>query len=85
MKTEILHRKLERYINGEALPAETRQIQSWLSCTTSETTPEVNLSAQAKQQLEDEILKDIQDHTAYPLFFPKREKAWWEKAVAALF
>jgi hypothetical protein len=81
MKTEILHRKLERYINGDALPAETRQIQSWLSCTTSE----MKLSAEEKQQLENEILKDIQDHTAYPLFFPKREKAWWEKAVAALF
>lgn len=81
MKTEILHRKLERYINGDALPAETRQIQSWLSCTTSE----ISLSAEAKQQLEDDILKDIQDHTAYPLFFPKREKAWWEKAVAAIF
>jgi hypothetical protein len=81
MKTQILHRKLERYLNGEALPAETRQIQNWLSCTTSE----ISLSAPEKQQLEDEILKDIQDHTAYPLFFPKREKAWWEKAVAALF
>lgn len=81
MKTQILHRKLERYLNGEALPAETRQIQNWLSCTTSE----ISLSATEKQQLEDEILKDIQDHTAYPLFFPKREKAWWEKAVAALF
>jgi hypothetical protein len=82
MKTQVLHRKLERYINGEALPAETRQIQTWLSCTA---TSEISLSAQEKQQLEDEILKDIQDHTAYPLFFPKKEKAWWEKAVAALF
>jgi hypothetical protein len=82
MKTQVLHRKLERYINGEALPAETRQIQTWLSCTTSE---EISLSAEEKQQLESEILKDIQDHTAYPLFFPKKEKAWWEKAVAALF
>jgi len=60
---------------------QTRQIQSWLSCTSSD----VSLSAEDKQQLEDEILKDIQDHTAYPLFFPKREKPWWQKAVAAFF
>jgi hypothetical protein len=81
MKTDILQRKLERYVKGEALPAETRQIQTWLSCTSDE----ISLSAEEKQQLEDEILKDIQDHTAYPLFFPKKEKAWWQKAVAALF
>lgn len=83
MKTDILQRKLERYIKGEALPAETRQIQTWLSCTTSE--EELSLSAEEKLQLEEEILKDIQDHTAYPLFFPKKEKAWWQKAVAAFF
>ena len=36
MKSEILHHKLERYVNGKSLPAETKQIQTWLSCTTSE-------------------------------------------------
>jgi hypothetical protein len=82
MKTQVLHRKLERYINGEAMPAETRQIQSWLSCTASD---EISLSAADRQQLEDEILKDIQDHTAYPLLFPNKEKPWWQKAVAAFF
>ena len=80
MKTEILHRKLERYLNGQALPAETRQIQSWLSCTTTE---EIQLLPEEKQQLEDSILKEIQEHTAYPLFFPKREKPWWQKMVAS--
>ena len=78
MKTEILHRKLERYVNGEALPAETRQIQAWLSCTTSET----ELSATQKLQLEQDILKEIQAHTAYPLFYPKKEKVWWQKITA---
>jgi hypothetical protein len=80
MKTEVLHRKLERYVNGEALPAETRQIQAWLSCTT--TVPEMNFAD--KKILESEILAEIQAHTAYPLFFPKA-KPWWEKAVAAFF
>lgn len=79
MKTEILHRKLERYLNGESKPAETRQIQTWLSCTSSEQ----QLSVTEKNQLEQEILQDIQAHTAYPLFYPKKEdKAWWHKITA---
>ena len=80
MKTQILHQKLERYMNGQSLPAETRQIQNWLSCTTTE---EITLSAEQKQQLEDEILHEIQAYTAYPIFFPKREKPWWQKMVAS--
>lgn len=78
MKTEILHRKLERYINGEAMPAETRQIQTWLSCTNAEQ----QLSATEKQLLEQEILQEIQAHTAYPLFYPKKESPWWQKITA---
>ncbi|MET0464444.1 MAG: hypothetical protein ABW007_14865 [Chitinophagaceae bacterium] len=78
MKTEILHKKLERYVNGEAMPAETRQIQAWLSCTTTET----ELSATEKMKLEADILKEIQDATAYPLFYPKQEKPWWQKITA---
>ena len=80
MKSEILHRKLERYINGESLPAETRQIQTWLSCTSSET----QLSAEERSLLEMEILQEIQAYTAYPLFYPKKEKPWWQK-IATLF
>ena len=75
MKTQILHNRLERYIKGEALPAETRQIQTWLSCTTSD----IHLSAEQKEQIEMEILHEIQAETAYPLFYPKKEKPWWQK------
>lgn len=78
MKTEILHRKLERYLNGEAMPAETRQIQTWLSCTSNEH----SLSTSEKMILEQEILQDIQAHTAYPLFYPKKEDPWWRKITA---
>lgn len=81
MKTEILHRKLERYVNGEAMPAETRQIQAWLSCTNTIK----KISFEERQALEQEILAEIQAHTAYPLFYPKKEKPWWQKAVAAFF
>jgi hypothetical protein len=78
MKTEVLHRKLERYTNGEAMPAETRQIQTWLSCTTTAT----QITPEEKTLVELEILQEIQAYTAYPLFFPKREKPWWQKIVA---
>ena len=81
MKTEILHQKLERYINGAALPSETRQIQTWLSCTTDE----INLTAEQKEQVALEILSEIQAETAYPLFYPKKEKPWYLKMVAAFF
>lgn len=81
MKTEILHQKLERYINGESLPSETRQIQTWLSCTTDE----INLSPEEREQVASEILNEIKAETAYPLFFPKNEKPWYQRMVAAFF
>lgn len=81
MKTEILHQKLERYINGESLPSETRQIQTWLSCTTDE----INLSPEEKEQVGLQILSEIQAETAYPLFYPKKGKPWYLKMVAAFF
>lgn len=80
MKSEILHRKLQRYINGEAHPAETRQIQTWLSCTSSEE----QLTPEERSLLELEILQEIQAYTAYPLFYPKKEKPWWQK-ITTLF
>lgn len=80
MKIENLQNKLERYVNGKALPAETRQIQTWLSCTTTDT----HLSPEERSLLEMEILHEIQAYTAYPLFYPKKEKPWWQK-IAAMF
>ena len=71
---------MQRYINGESHPAETRQIQTWLSCTSSEE----QLTPEERSLLELEILQEIQAYTAYPLFFPKKEKPWWQK-IATLF
>jgi hypothetical protein len=80
MKPEILHRKLERYITGKSMPAETKQIQTWLSCTS----PDQPLTPEQKSLLELEILQELQAHTAYPLFYPKKKKSWLQK-IAALF
>lgn len=78
MKTEILHQKLQRYIKGQATPAETRQIQNWLSCTAHKE----SLDPEEKSQLEMEILTEIQAYTAYPLYRPAKENAWWKKITA---
>ncbi len=82
MKTEILHKKLDRYLKGESPASEKRQIQSWLSCTS--TSEELVLTSEEKQLLEKEILLEIQAHTNYPILYPKKEVRWWEK-IAALF
>jgi hypothetical protein len=79
MKPETLHSKLERYAAGKAMPAEARQIQTWLSCTDSNK----ELSPEEKSLLELEILQEVQAYTAYPLFYPKK-KSWWQK-ITALF
>ena len=79
MRPETLHNKLERYVAGKSLPAEARQIQTWLSCTASNK----ELSPEEKSLLELEILQEVQAYTAYPLFYPKK-KSWWQK-ITALF
>ena len=76
MTTETLKKKTSRYLNGESMPAETKQIQNWLSCTEN-----INLSEEEKSVIEQEILAEIQAYTAYPLLFPKPEP-WWRKLTA---
>jgi hypothetical protein len=77
MQTEVLAKKTSRYLLGEAMPAETRQIQTWLSCTNSAK----DLPDEERALIENEILKEIQAYTAYPLFHPKPEP-WWKKITA---
>lgn len=77
MTTEVLKKKTTRYLQGRALPAETRQIQTWLSCTDKK----VEEKEETKAVIEAEILAEIRAYTAYPLFFPKPEP-WWKKMTA---
>ena len=80
MTPEVLKKKTGRYLQGQAMPAETRQIQTWLSCTDN---GNENMNDEEKTAIEAEILADIQAHTAYPLFFPK-PAPWWQKITAFL-
>ncbi|MEO7924442.1 MAG: hypothetical protein ABIR30_12250 [Chitinophagaceae bacterium] len=78
MTTKTLHRKTNRYLSGAAMPAEARQIETWLSCTEQHKSvvPETE-----KEKIEQEILEEVRAFTAYPLFFPKAEP-WWKKFTA---
>lgn len=78
MKTEILQQKLQRYITGQASPAESRQIQNWLSCTTQLE----GLKPEQRSALEMDILLEIQAYTAYPLYRREKEGSWWRKITA---
>lgn len=80
MKTEILQKKLQRYITGQASPSESRQIQNWLSCTAQQQ----GLKPEERSQLEMDILLEIQAYTAYPLYRPAKEANWWRK-ISAMF
>lgn len=75
------HRKLVRYVNGQTMPAEQWQIKDWPSDNKLNT----YLSPREKLNLEKEILLEIQSHTAYPLFFPKKENPWWWQKIVAMF
>lgn len=76
----ILQRKLVRYVNSNTVVAENRPTQVWLS----ETKINTYLSSKEKDQLEEKILEEIQTRTAYLLFYPKKDRPWWQK-IAAMF
>ena len=74
MTNEILEKKTTRYLFGEPMPAEAKQLQNWLSCTDGKT----NFSPEQREQVETEILNEVKAYTAYPLFFPKKKTPWWK-------
>lgn len=80
MKTEVLQKKLSRYIDGRSMPAEVSQVQTWLSIVDKS---ELHLSEEQTIALENEILDEIRAYTAYPLLFPQT-KPWWQK-ITGLF
>lgn len=74
MTTKTLHKTTSRYLYGDPMPAEVKQLQNWLSTSTGK----ADQDPEEKEKVEREILAEVQAHTAYPLFFPKKE-AWWKK------
>ena len=80
MKTEILHKKILRYLDGRSMPAEKNQIQNWLSTVDKSN---LQMSEEDKIMLENEILTAIQTATNYPALFPK-SRPWWQKVTTFL-
>jgi hypothetical protein len=71
METEILKPKLERFIQGNASPAEVKQIDAWFS---NGNYLKLDLSEKERRDLHNSILYDVQCYTAYPLFYPKKNE-----------
>lgn len=75
MTTEVLKEKTGRYLRGESVPSETRQIQTWLSCTMDNKN---SLPAKEKAAVENDIMAEVLAYVAYSKFDPKPEP-WWKK------
>ena len=78
MTTEVLKEKTGRYLRGESVPSETRQIQTWLSCTMGN--KEI-LPSKEKTKIEAEIVGEIHAYIAYSTFNPE-PRPWWKKITA---
>ena len=71
MQTGVLKTKLERFNHGIASPAEVKQIDAWLS---NGNYMKLNLTEKERRDLHNYILYDVQCYTAYPLFYPKKNR-----------
>lgn len=71
MNKIILKNKLEKYLHGTANFAEKKQIDAWLSNGIYE---KLHLSENERQYLHVDIVNEIKNHMAYPIFFSKRKK-----------
>jgi len=79
MTTEVLHKKMSRYLCGQSMPSEKKQIQAWLSCTNHKK----NISAEERAIIENEIVAQVQAYAVSSMFQPIPEP-WWKK-ITALF
>ena len=79
MTTEVLKEKMARYLRGESVPSETRQIQTWLSCTTDNRDA---IPVKEKEKIESEIVAEVHAYIAYTQFDPE-PKSWWKKLTAS--
>ena len=78
MTTEVLRQKTGRYLCGLSMPAEKRQIQTWLSCTSDNKAP---VSTEEREVIENEIVAQTLAYAISTLFHPKPEP-WWKKITA---
>ncbi len=78
MTTEVLREKTGRYLRGESVPSETRQIQTWLSCTMDH---KQVIPVKEQERIGSEIVAEIHAYIEYTQFNPE-PKPWWKKITA---
>ena len=78
MTTELLRKKTGRYLCGMSMPAEKRQIQTWLSCITDDKPP---VKQEEREAIENEIVSQVQAYVISTLPDTKQEH-WWKKITA---
>ena len=78
MTTEVLREKTGRYLCGQSVPAEKKQIQNWLSCTGDKT----EVSEEERKTIEEEIVAQVKAYAVSSVFQPK-EESWWKKITAS--
>jgi hypothetical protein len=79
MTTDLLRRKTGRYLCGEAIPAEAKQIQNWLSVTADNKS---GVSSEERAGIEGQIVTQVQAYVACTLFQPPKQDTWWRKITA---
>jgi hypothetical protein len=79
MTTEVLREKTGRYLCGQSVPAEKKQIQTWLSCTDDKKT---EVSPEERELIENEIVAQVNAYALSSLFVPKTAP-WWKKITAS--
>lgn len=78
MTTEVLQKKTSRYLCGQSVPAEQRQIQTWLSCIADK----IEVSGEERAMIENEITGQVQAYVASTLLLYPKPEAWWKKVTA---
>jgi len=79
MTTEVLKEKTSRYLCGQSVPAEKKQIQTWLSTTNDN---KAEISAEERAQIENEIVAQVNAYAQSSIFVPSKADGWWNKITA---
>lgn len=78
MTTAVLKGKTGRYLCGQSVPAEKKQIQTWLSCTNDK---KAEISAEERELVENEIIAQVNAYVISSSFVTRSEP-WWKKITA---
>jgi hypothetical protein len=79
MTTDVLRKKTARYLCGESIPAEAKQIQNWLSVTADNKS---GIPAEERAAIESQIVGQVHAYVECTQFQPTKSDTWWRKITA---